>query len=91
MSVSRNECRRGACGEGLVDECYHQPKATPEATYELEMRIEILRIPPPWSNRAAPELSDVAQVAVEAARRVLVDAGYRVARVGHGSRRTDLP
>jgi hypothetical protein len=61
------------------------------ARYVVEMRFEVAKIAPPWSNRAAPELSDVAQVAVEAARRVLIDAGYTPVRTGHGSKRIDLP
>lgn len=59
--------------------------------YEVEIKISAVGYPPPHSNRAVPEMSDIAAAATRAARRVIEDAGYVISGTGHGSRRTDLP
>lgn len=62
---------------------------TSEAVYQLDLKITFLGFRPCDHNRAAPEVTPACRAAVEAARRVLEDAGYTIAHVGHGSRRID--
>jgi hypothetical protein len=63
------------------------PNAVP---YALDIQILAWRVPPPHSNRAAPEMSGVNRAAAQAARRVVEDAGWIIGYTGYGSKRDDL-
>ena len=60
-----------------------------DAYYRLDLELDFVGSGPSKVNRAAPEVSRICAVAVAAARRVIEDAGYNVARVGHGCLRLD--
>jgi hypothetical protein len=59
--------------------------------YKLEIEFEFVGRGPTQPNYAAPEIADMSEAAVEAAKQVIKSAGYIVARTGYGHLRQRHP